>query len=481
MRLKLNALIVALFCAAIIPIFSINASADGEAPEPAFYDLPNCVDTVKVGINFNKSAVEEAAFQREGGSGFVFGYYDITRNFRALSSTSSSSITVCSSGNNGGYYIVLSDVFNDDATANSVAKSIAGYTISDNSGYRVCVGNYSSKEKAEKALAKKGFSGEVRGNTESSFVVKDTNTGNVLYSFNGNDIRKLAIMPAEDSRGVSVYNENAYRGAFEFSSSGSGICVVNYLSLEDYTQGVMPYEMLSYWPAEALKAQAVCARTYAINNINDYSDYGFDVTNDTYSQMYKGITDTNAATDAAAIDTWGQLVRYRGMVCKVYYMAADGGATESGENVFAESRPYLKAVIDDYESSVNTYANGWKEAYNTDRIASKLSVNGYDMGEVTWIEPTYSDAGNVIALTVTDKNGNVITLRNEECYQVFSLDSLRYNITKDTDDGVTFVFTGDGSGHNCGLSQYGACAMAKNFGFNCGGIINFYFTGAYVA
>ena len=90
---------------------------------------------------------------------------------------------------------------------------------------------------------------------------------------------------------------------------------------------------------EALKAQAVCARTYAVYNQNAYEAYCFDLTDNTESQVYRGTTWATERTDAAVDATRGELVRYEGEVCEIYYFAADGGATEDGRYVFDTDRP----------------------------------------------------------------------------------------------------------------------------------------------
>src|SRR3954471_17623203 len=118
-----------------------------------------------------------------------------------------------------------------------------------------------------------------------------------------------------DAAGGSALNVaglGAYRGALELRPAGSGMNVINALGLESYVRGVVSAESPSAWPAEALKAQAVAARTYAITSRAGSISDGFDQYADTRSQMYKGVAAERPSTDAAVAATAGQVVTYAG-------------------------------------------------------------------------------------------------------------------------------------------------------------------------
>lgn len=121
--------------------------------------------------------------------------------------------------------------------------------------------------------------------------------------------------------------------------------------------------------------------------------------------------------------------------------------------------------------------------YTPAQLSYELCDHGFDIGDVAKVEATYSDMGNVIRLDFEDADGNTAFLERRECYSVLGLNSIRYDvITEESEDGdITFTFDGCGWGHNCGMSQWGACTMAKNSNVNCGDIISFYFSGAYIA
>jgi stage II sporulation protein D len=153
--------------------------------------------------------------------------------------------------------------------------------------------------------------------------------------------------------GVSVpgIRDGRYRGALELRPSGRGISVINALGLESYVRGVVSAESPSAWPAEALKAQAVAARTYAITSRAGSISDGFDQYADTRSQVYKGVAAERASTDAAVAATAGQVVTYAGQPVTTFFFSTSGGHTESIENSFVGSapKPWLRGVEDPFD------------------------------------------------------------------------------------------------------------------------------------
>ena len=144
--------------------------------------------------------------------------------------------------------------------------------------------------------------------------------------------------------------DGLYRGSLLISASGSGLVAVNALDLEDYVRGVVSGESPSAWPTEALKAQAVAARTYAITT---HAGGGvFDQYADTRSQVYRGVSAETPNTDAAVQATTGQVVTYGGQPVTTYFFSTSGGETEDVENSFVGSqpKPWLKAVEDPFDT-----------------------------------------------------------------------------------------------------------------------------------
>src|SRR3954447_7235883 len=141
-----------------------------------------------------------------------------------------------------------------------------------------------------------------------------------------------------------------YRGALEFVPGRfGGVNAVNAVGLDDYVQGVVPVESPASWPLDALKAQAVAARTYAITTSKGGA--GWDQYPDTRSQMYRGIAAETPATNQAVAETAGQVVTYQGKPVVTYFFSTSGGRTENVENVFAGApQPWLRSVDDPYDN-----------------------------------------------------------------------------------------------------------------------------------
>jgi stage II sporulation protein D len=154
------------------------------------------------------------------------------------------------------------------------------------------------------------------------------------------------------SQSYLAYNGNQYRGIFVLKATKKGLVLVNVLNLEDYLKGVVPKELSPdmFNAYEALKAQAVAARTYAIKNLGTYSDLGFDVYDTPQSQVYGGLTAEHPLSSQAVDETRGEVAVYRGKLINALYTSTCGGQTEDVSNVFeGESEPYLKSTECVYE------------------------------------------------------------------------------------------------------------------------------------
>jgi stage II sporulation protein D len=147
-------------------------------------------------------------------------------------------------------------------------------------------------------------------------------------------------------------SDGAYRGSFEFRADAlGGVTTVNAVGLDDYLQGVVPAESPSSWPLEALKAQAVAARSYAITTSK--AGTGFDHYPDTRSQVYGGVAVEQPSTNEAVRQTAGEVVTYQGNPVTTYFFSTSGGRTENVENTSLgrEPVPWLRSVEDPYESA----------------------------------------------------------------------------------------------------------------------------------
>ncbi len=167
----------------------------------------------------------------------------------------------------------------------------------------------------------------------------------------------------------------AYRGSLQFRSDGrGGVETVDAVGLDDYVRGVVAGEMPSSWANQALDAQAVAARTYAITTT--LGAPGYDLYSDTRSQMYGGVQAETAATDGAVAATTGQVVTYAGRPVVTYFFTSSGGSTENIENVWTGSapEPWLKGVPDPYDGAGNDPYHRWSRQLGLAAASAKLGA-----------------------------------------------------------------------------------------------------------
>ncbi|MGZ5479017.1 MAG: SpoIID/LytB domain-containing protein [Candidatus Aminicenantales bacterium] len=157
---------------------------------------------------------------------------------------------------------------------------------------------------------------------------------------------ELYFIPANPQSFLTL-NGKSYRGFLVMSGSPRGIVLVNYVNLEDYLKSVVPGELSpgQFNAIEALKAQAVAARTYALRNMKQFDKFGYDLVNTPRSQLYVGMSSENPLSTRAVEETKGEVVRYRGELINALYTSTCGGRTEDAEKVFSgRPVPYLKSV-----------------------------------------------------------------------------------------------------------------------------------------
>ncbi|HZU40680.1 MAG TPA: SpoIID/LytB domain-containing protein [Solirubrobacteraceae bacterium] len=186
---------------------------------------------------------------------------------------------------------------------------------------------------------------------------------------------------------LALAGMGAYRGSLEFRPDGSGgVQTVDALALDDYVRGVIGLEMSASWPAQALEAQAVAARTYAITT--SVSGNGYTLYPDTRSQMYGGVSAESAATDAAVAATRGQIVTYGGAPAVTYFFSSSGGYTENIENVWigATPEPWLRGVPDPYDGAGGNPYHRW--AYNLTPGTAAHDLGGLLKGSLVGIRIT---------------------------------------------------------------------------------------------
>jgi stage II sporulation protein D len=170
--------------------------------------------------------------------------------------------------------------------------------------------------------------------------------------------------------GLRIGGFGRYRGALVARNDDGSLLVINQLGLEGYVKGVVPNEVPSSWPKQALRAQAVVARSYGVATSRGGA---FDHYADTRSQVYGGRSSETSATNAAVAKTRREVVKYRGRVAVTYYFSTSGGKTENSEFGFSGGSkvPYLKSVDDPFDGVSPVHR--WRERLSDERMESELA------------------------------------------------------------------------------------------------------------
>src|SRR5215218_206014 len=230
------------------------------------------------------------------------------------------------------------------------------------------VGGKLSREEAEELRARletAGIDSTIEGQQSQTIAQKQTSPNNspvrlttarpampsrevVASSATGRMFSSSApvAFASDDEKNAPVrFNDRPYRGRIEvFTNLRGNLTVVNELGLEDYVKGVVANELSpgGYPAIEALKAQAIAARTYALKNRGQFMSQGFDVLPTTRSQVYRGLTSENPLSTRAVDETRGIIATYNGEPINALYTSTCGGRTEDAENIFNEAVPYLR-------------------------------------------------------------------------------------------------------------------------------------------
>ncbi len=202
-------------------------------------------------------------------------------------------------------------------------------------------------------------------------------------------------------RALNGASSARYRGSLMLSPRGGGLAAVNVLGVDDYVRGVVGSEMPSSWAAEALKVQAVAARSYALS-----SGAGRELYPDTRSQVYKGVAAEVPATDAAVRATRGLVVTYRGALVTTFFFSTSGGRTENVENSFlgATPEPYLRSVVDQYDSIAPLHRWG---PYGMSLDAAAAKLRGLVRGRFRGVKVTRRGRSpRVVSALVLGTRGN---------------------------------------------------------------------------
>lgn len=458
----------------------------------------------------------------------INGYYSSHENYRFYDSSQLSTDV-------GPYSMRLIDYsarqYDDILTIRNDLNSqynIKSYIYTDGTNYQLWAGQYLSQVDAHNARdkLKSDYNINASLNDLDHFIYLYDKSNRIIVCLS-NDYRFFTYNSSNEKNYVNI-DGKPYRGSVGFYViEGNKLLSINKADVEDYLKGVVPSEMPASWPLEALKVQALAARSYAVSYIDVSYKTPYDVVDNQNSQVHSGISGERESTNRAVEETSGQLIYYNNSVITAFYHSTSGGSTDNSENVWRYALPYLRGVDDPY-SNISPYTD-WDITLTEQELILSLNNSGYNVKTIYDIYvKRISEFNRVLELSILTDMGEII-LEKEETRTVIGYGKLRstwYTFEGNnraqvlTADGLTssniggmkvksasqqnvilyksnsevltstgrysiptsadsYLVVGRGFGHSLGMSQYGAKGMAEE-GFNYVDIIKYYYTGVEV-
>ena len=276
--------------------------------------------------------------------------------------------------------------------------------------------------------------------------------------------------------GASIrLNSREYGGTIDLLRNGDGIAVVNEVPLEDYVAGVVRAEAGERWPLEALRAQAVAIRTYAIHHRVLGAGKPYHLVASTAHQQFAGRVPSTSPIWTAVTETAGQILLWEGEPFPAFYHTDSGGFTEDPRTVFAaKNMPALRPVRCEFSAGSPHYY--WTLDVKLPDLAEMLRRQDVAVGAVTAIEVTERALSlRATWVTVHGTRGSV-RLRGNDFRRAIGYDTLKSTLFAVAVQGDVAQFAGRGYGHGVGLCQWGAKAMAEQ-GYSARQILEFYYPG----
>jgi len=290
------------------------------------------------------------------------------------------------------------------------------------------------------------------------------------------------------------FDKRRYRGILRLLPRGEIVRVINIVYMEDYLRGVVPPEIgaRTEYELEAVKAQAVAARTYAMAHLKQYEGEPYDMKSSIMDQLYDGASGENKLANKAIDQTAGRVMMYQDELINAYFHSTCGGRTDDIADVWdRKDVPYLKSVDDQAACSWSKYYN-WKETFTEQQLRGRIeqylaSDRGRDLriGRITDVSIVGITAGGRVRKLLVRTDLDVFRFQKDRIRWVIGrtsnpdliLPSDRFDLDIERDSGQNIVqvtFQGQGYGHGVGMCQCGAIGHSRN-GWSCDSILTHYY------
>jgi stage II sporulation protein D len=271
-------------------------------------------------------------------------------------------------------------------------------------------------------------------------------------------------------RGDLLVMGSHYTGDIDVWKGDNGLYLINELPIEDYVKDVVVAEVGSNWEMEALKAQAVISRTYAVYQKKMNGDSIYHIASSVLHQVYKG-NNPDVRVAYAVAETSGEILTFNDKPIEAFYHSTCGGRTENPEDVFGKSYPYLKSVESNCE--ISPYWT-WARRIRLTDIEKALNLSGIKEISIK----SYTSTNRVKQLDITNESG-ITTINATDFRKALGWSILPSTNFKMALDGDSILFEGKGYGHGVGLCQWSALQMARE-GKNYKEILSFFYPGTMI-
>jgi len=315
-----------------------------------------------------------------------------------------------------------------------------------------------------------------KGNTSFNVHITPSNNG---ITFGKKEFKIYAINIIPEHEPAIYLGKRLYKGSLQIVRTSKGkLRAINILNLEDYLKGVLFHEVSHRWPMEAIKAQAIVSRTFALYQAEQNKDKHYYLTSDVSSQVYGGVYAEKYRTNKAIQETKGKVLIYRKKILPAFFHATCGGRTEDVSMLWKLNLKPLKGIRCSY--CVNSPHFNWKRKVKLTDIKEALVKEGHKVSDLKSISIKGIDrSGRVKDIIIKAKN-KTLALSAKDFRRIIGSTLIKSRNFEVRIKGEYAYFIGKGWGHGVGMCQWGAFTMAKKRK-KADDILEFYYPGARIS
>ncbi len=292
-------------------------------------------------------------------------------------------------------------------------------------------------------------------------------------------VYRTSLISVSTSGSVIAINERTYRGKLEVAAGRDGLLtIINELDLEKYLVGLINHEISSSWNMEAVKAQAIVARTYALFQRSQRQEDFYDLESTVLDQVYGGSLLEDERARRAVEETRGTIITYNGKPIRALYHSCCGGHTESSRYFTGEDLPYLEGVACPFCRNAPNFF--WIYSISLDKLSRRLNAAGVVSGRIASLSVARRSPSTRAVEFAVVAGSKTTMVPGETIRRIVGYDRLKSLMIKLTVRNGEAVFMGSGAGHGVGLCQWGMKGMADK-GYRSAQILGYYYPGTHLA